>query len=126
MRTVSRARWAACALAIILVVVLVVPAAAERHRRSLDDCARFDQADHGEDAVAFTIHNACALPIDCAVSWRVVCAPQSMRRRAVHPASAKLAIAEGVTQRAEASAAACGKDSWLIDSVRWRCQPSND
>jgi len=122
MRTVSWARWATCALAI----AFVVPAAADRRRRSLDDCVRFEQTDPGDDAVAFTIHNACAVPIDCAVSWRMVCAPRSQRRRAAHAASAKLAIADGASQRAEASAAACGKDGWVIDSVLWRCQPSND
>ena len=77
MRTVW-VRWATCALAI----ATVVPAFADRPRRSLAACTRFDQADQGESRVAFTIHNGCSIPVDCAVSWRVVGAPDTRKRRA--------------------------------------------
>ena len=79
MCTVSSVRWATCALAISIVVASgiasgVAPgvAFADRPQRSLAGCASFDQADRGEDRVVFTIHNACSIPVDCAVSWRVV------------------------------------------------------
>lgn len=126
MRTVCSVRWATCALAISIVPMFAVPASADRPRRSIAACASFDQADRGEDRVAFTIHNACSVPVDCAVAWRVVCAPDAKQRRASHPGSAQLAIPEGASQSAEASAAICGDDAWAIDSVVWRCQPNND
>ena len=122
MRTVCWVRWATCALAISI----VVPAFADRARRSLSDCTSFDQVDRGDDKVAFTIHNACTIPVDCSVSWRVVCAPDSKKRRASHPGSVKLAIADGGSQSTEASAAICGDDSWAIDSVHWACLPNKD
>jgi hypothetical protein len=122
MRTARWVRWATCALAISI----VVPAFADRAQRSLSSCTSFDQADKGGDKVAFTIHNACTIPIDCSVSWRVVCAPDSKKRRASHPSSAKFAIADGGSESAEASAAICGDDAWTIDSVHWTCVPNRD
>ena len=107
------------------IVLPVLPAAADRHR-SLAECTSFDQADRCDDKVAFTIHNACSVPVDCAVSWRVVCAPDSKKRRASHPSAARLAILDGTSQSAEASAAICGDDAWSIDSVEWSCQPNKD
>jgi hypothetical protein len=121
MRTVW-VRRAACALAI----ATVIPAFADRPRRSLAACTRFDQADQGESRVAFTIHNGCSIPVDCAVSWRVVCAPDTRKRRAAHAASVKLAIADGASGSTEASAAICGDDAWAIDSVEWSCAPNKD
>jgi hypothetical protein len=126
MRTACWVRRATCALAGSIVAVLVVPAFADRPGRSLASCTSFDQADKGDDRVAFTIRNACSIPIDCAVTWRVVCAPESRKRRAVHPGSVKLAITDGGSQSAEASAAMCGDDSWAIDSVHWSCLPNKD
>jgi hypothetical protein len=127
MRTVSSVRWATCALAIsILLAFGFGRAAADRPRRTIATCASFDQVDRGEDRVAFTIHNACSIPVDCSVAWRLVCAPDAKRRRASHPGNAQLTIAEGASQSAEASAAICGDDAWTIDSVVWRCQPNND
>ena len=121
MRAVSCARWATCALAISI----CVPALADRPKRSLSACTRFDQADQGDDKVAFTIHNTCSVPVDCAVSWRVVCSPES-KRRSAHPGAASLAVVDGTSRSAEASAAVCGDASWIIDSVRWRCEVNND
>lgn len=129
MSVVSRragwARWArraTCALAISI----SMPALADRSPRSLSACTRFEQADQGDDKVAFTIRNSCAVPIDCSVSWRLVCAPGSAKRRSAHPAVASLAIGDGTSQSAEASAAVCGNDAWVIDSVRWRCAVNKD
>ncbi len=122
MRSARRARWATCAIAISI----CVPAAADRHGRSLSDCTTFDQADKGEDAVAFSIKNGCTVPVDCSISWRVVCAPASKKRKSVHPSAAKLALTEGMTSSAEASAAVCGDDSWTIDGIEWSCQPNKD
>ena len=132
MRTVCPVRWAPCALALSIVMsafvapAFVAPAFADRPGRSLASCTSFDQVDRGEDKVAFTIHNTCTIPVDCSVSWRVVCAPESKKRRASHASSAKLAIADGSSQSAEASAAVCGDDGWMIDSVHWACQPNKD
>lgn len=122
MRTTSWARWATCALAISI----CVPAFADHTKHSLAACTSFDQIEKGEDKVAFTIHNTCSIPIDCSVSWRVVCAPESKKRRASHADAVKFAITDGGSQSAEASAAVCGDDGWTIDSVSWRCEPNKD
>lgn len=121
MRSTKWARWATCALAISI----CVPALADR-KRSLSDCTVFDQADKGDDAVAFTIRNTCTIPVDCAITWRVVCAPTSKKRRSVHPSTAKLAINEGAAQSTDATASVCGDDGWAIEDVQWSCQPNKD
>lgn len=130
MRTVSSVRWTRCALALAVAISIVpasaVPASADRTRRTIAACASFDQVDRGDARVAFTIHNACSIPVDCSVTWRVVCAPDAKKRRASHPASARLAIPEAASGSAEASAAVCGDDAWVIDSVVWSCQPNKD
>lgn len=123
MRSVSWARWATCALAISI----AVPAAiADRGRKSLATCTVFDQVDKGDDRVDFTIHNSCSIPIDCRITWRLVCAPDAKSRRATHPGKATLAIGGTSTGSAEASAAICGDDAWQLDSVQWSCQPNKD
>jgi hypothetical protein len=122
MRAIQRARWASCAVALMI----CLPAIADEHKKSVGDCAAFDQADQGDDAVAFTIKNACSMPLDCTIAWRVVCAPSSKKRRAVHATSAKLALIDGTSQTKEASASVCGDDDWTIDSVDWSCEPNKD
>jgi hypothetical protein len=122
MRATCWARWATCALAISI----CVPALADRARRSVATCTSFDQADQADSKVAFTIRNTCSMPVDCAVSWRVVCAPEAKRRRTAHPGSVRLAVEHAGSQSAEASAAVCGDDSWVIDSVTWSCAANKD
>ncbi len=119
MRAVLKARWAACALA----MAICAPALADRARRALAECTRFEQVDKDEPVVAFTIHNTCSIPVDCSLAWRVVCAPDSNKRRASHLGAASFTITEGGAQSTDASAAVCGDAGWLIDSVRWRCEP---
>jgi len=122
MRFTWWARWATCALALSL----SIPAFADRTKRSLATCTSFDQTDTSDDKVVFTIRNACSIPIDCSVSWRLVCAPASKKRRAEHPDHARFSIVEGGSQSAEASPAACGDDAWTLDAVRWACQANKD
>lgn len=120
MRTTS---WGICALAIMI----AIPAAtAGRSKKTLDDCTAFDQEDKDDETVSFTIHNTCTVPVDCKVSWRVVCAPDSKKRRSTHAKSAKLALHEAGAGSAEASATVCGDDGWAIDSVNWSCEPNKD
>ncbi len=129
MRAPRWARWASCALAVSLTASITVSfsgsAFADRPR-SLAACTSFDQTSPAETKVAFTIHNTCTIPIDCAVSWRVVCAPDSKKRRNAHPSSAKFALTAGGGDTAEASAAVCGDDGWTIDAVQWSCTPNKD
>lgn len=120
MRSLHRARWATCALAL----TIALPAAADR--KSLATCTSFDQANKGDDAVSFTIANSCTIPIDCKIEWRLVCAPESKKRRAVHPNTTKLSLADGAQQTTDASAAICGDDGWTIDDVAWSCEPNKD
>ena len=124
MRSTTWARWATCALAIMI----IVPAAtADRgSKKTISTCTSFDQTDKDEDTVALSIHNSCSMPVDCSMSWRVVCAPASKKRRAVHPGSSKFALASAGTGSADASATVCGDDSWAIDSISWSCEPNQD
>jgi hypothetical protein len=121
MRSIRLARRATYALALSL----AIPAAADRHR-SVADCTSFDQADRGEDAIAFTIKNRCTMPVDCTISWQVVCAPASKKRRAVHASAAKLVLASGDSSSAEATASVCGDDTWVIADVSWNCAANSD
>jgi hypothetical protein len=124
MRSTSWARWASCALAIMIAAPI---ATADRGaKKSLSTCTSFDQLDKSEDTVEFTIHNSCSIPVDCAVSWRVVCAPDSKKRRASHPGAAKFALGDAAMGSAQATAAMCGDDAWSIDSVEWSCEPNKD
>jgi hypothetical protein len=97
-----------------------------RPARSLADCTSFDQQDKSDVAVDLTVRNSCSIPVDCTVSWRVVCAPQSKKRRAEHAESRKLALALGTAGSTEASAAVCGDDAWSLDSIEWSCAPNKD
>ena len=123
MRLVSRARWATCALAILIAVPVAM---ADRGKKSLATCTAFDQVDKDDDEVQFTIHNTCSVPVDCSISWRVVCAPDSKKRRASHAGAAKLALGDASSQSATASASVCGDDGWAIDSIVWACEPNKD
>lgn len=118
----SSVRWAICALGL----AVMVPAAFADRTKSIAECTYFDQTDKDDDKVELSIKNLCTVPVDCSMSWRVVCAPDSKKRRAVHPASAKFALESGATSSKEASAGVCGDDGWAIDSIKWSCQPNND
>jgi hypothetical protein len=101
-------------------------ALADRGYKSISSCTSFGQEDKGDDKVEFKIQNTCEIPVDCSVSWRVVCAPDSKKRRAAHVGAAKMSLANGASQTAEASAAICGSDAWSIDSIAWNCQPNKE
>ena len=123
MRSTTWARWATCALAI----TIIVPAAlAGGAKRSISDCTSFQQTEKDEETVELTIHNSCTVPVDCSMSWRVVCAPESKKRRAAHPGSKKVLLESAAMTSAEASAAMCGDDAWTIDSIQWSCEPNKD
>jgi hypothetical protein len=96
-------------------------------KQSLSNCTSFDQVDKDEDTTTFSIKSSCSIPIDCSISWNLVCAPQSKSRRAVHTGSAKFtALGTDSSQSTDASAATCGADSWSIESIQWSCAPNND
>lgn len=127
MRSMTGARWATCALAAMIVVPLATRAdSSAEGRKSLDDCTSFQQVETSDEAMDLTIHSTCSIPIDCTVSWRVVCAPDSKKRRTTHRGSAKLAFPTIDTKSAQASAAVCGDDSWVLDSINWACEPNKD
>jgi hypothetical protein len=125
MRSTTWTRWAACALAIMICVPIA--ATADRgNRKSVGDCTSFGQEDKGDDKVEFTIQNSCTVPVDCSITWRVICAPESKKRRAAHAGAAKFALTNNAAQTAEASAAVCGQDGWSIDNISWSCQPNKE
>ncbi|NVB81596.1 MAG: hypothetical protein HOV81_24595 [Kofleriaceae bacterium] len=104
-----------------------MPAAfAKTATKSLSDCTSFKQTDKADDKVELAIQNSCKVPVDCKISWRVVCAPDSNKRRAVHQKSEKLKLNEGAGGSAEASAEICGDDAWTIESIQWGCEPNKD
>jgi hypothetical protein len=121
MRSTRWARWATCALAISI----TVPALAD-HKKSLSDCTSFAQEEKGDTTVELTIQNKCTIPVDCSISWRVVCAPESKKRRAVHAGASKLSLNEGAFSSAQASASVCGDDGWSIENIEWSCQPNKE
>lgn len=123
MRSATWTRWATCALAISICVPVAL---ADRGTKSIGECTSFGQEDKGDDKVQFTIHNSCTVPVDCAITWRVVCAPESKKRRAAHAGAAKFALTNNSAQSAEASASVCGDAGWSIDSISWSCQPNKD
>ena len=126
MRSATWTRWAAYALAISICCVPAAVAFADRGTKSIADCTSFGQQDKGDDKVEFTIQSSCTVPVDCSITWRVVCAPESKKRRAVHAGAAKLALLNAGAQTAEASAAMCGDAGWAIDNISWSCQPNKD
>jgi hypothetical protein len=125
MRTSTWARWATCALAMMLVIPAATSARGDS-KKSLASCTSFDQTDKDDDTVEMSIHNSCSIPVDCSMSWRVVCAPSSKKRRSTHAGSAKLALTSAGTGSAQATASVCGDDAWAIDSINWSCEPNKD
>ena len=122
MRALCSARWVTCALAISI----SLPAAADHRGKSVAECTAFDQAEKGDDALGFTIKNSCTIPVDCSISWQVVCAADSKKRRSVHPSTATFTLTAGATSSAEAKAAVCGDDGWTISGVSWACAPNKE
>lgn len=125
MRSMTGARWATCALAAMIAIPACTPASAGS-KKSLDDCTSFEQVETSEEAMDLTIKSTCSIPIDCSVSWRVVCAPDSKKRRATHRGSAKMSFPTVDTKSTQASAAVCGDDPWILDSINWACEPNKD
>ena len=122
MRSTRWARWAICALAI----TICVPAFAKTAKKSLSDCTSFKQTNKDDAKVELAIQNSCKVPVACKITWRVVCAPDSSKRRAVHDKTEKLTLTEGAGGSAEASAEICGDDAWAIESIQWGCEPNDD
>jgi hypothetical protein len=116
-----------CALALVSGIASAQPTPAKiKPARSLADCTSFDQQDKNDVTVDLTVKNSCSIPVDCTVSWKVVCAPQSKKRRSEHPESRKLALVEGTAGSTEASAAVCGDDAWSIEAIEWSCTPNKE
>jgi len=114
-------KWAICALALFC-----VPAFAGKKKKSLAECTSFKQSEKGDAAMELEVHNSCKVPVDCTVSWRVVCAPDTKKRRSTHEKTAAFTLTEGGEQATEASASVCGDDSWTIESVQWGCEPNKE
>lgn len=125
MRSPTWAAWASCALA-AMIIAPVALAGGKGTQKSLDDCTSFEQVETSEEAMDLTIRSTCSVPIDCTVSWRVVCAPESKKRRAAHRSTKKLVFTTVDTKSTQASAAICGDDPWIVDSINWGCEPNKD
>ena len=127
MRSRNGARWAWCALAL---VSLIAPASAQpdKHERkkTVGDCATFDQKENPDATVDFTVTNACTIKVECSVTWSVTCAPDSPKRRSSKHEGASFNLETSQAKTSTASAARCGDDGWSIDDVTWSCAPSKD
>jgi hypothetical protein len=128
MRSMTGARWATCALAAMIAIsgLTACESATAGSKKSLDDCTSFEQVETSEEAMDLTIKSTCSIPIDCSVSWRVVCAPDSKKRRNTHRGAAKMQFPTVDTKSTQASAAVCGDDPWVLDSINWACEPNKD
>ncbi|MEZ4360693.1 MAG: hypothetical protein R3B48_10960 [Kofleriaceae bacterium] len=98
----------------------------QRARQSVSRCASFDQVDKDEVSLELTVRNGCTMPLDCRVSWRLVCAPEAKKRRTITPSSVNFTVQSSAARATEISAAACGDDAWVIRDVSWRCEPNQD
>jgi len=125
MRPYAVARAIACAVLFTPMFAAIAGHAPVPVRKSLADCTAFDQTNKDDVTVSLSIKNSCTVPIDCSVSWRVVCAPGS-KRRAVHNESSKLSMPEHGEKSTDASAAVCGDDPWTLDSIQWSCEPNKE
>lgn len=123
MRSTRWARWATFALAISICVPALAKSAA---KKSLADCTSFQQTEKDEATLSLVLHNSCSMPVDCKVTWRVVCAPDAPKRRATHANAQKFTVKEGAEMALEVSAAVCGDDSFTLDQVQWGCEPNKD
>jgi hypothetical protein len=127
MRSFSSARWARWATCALAISVCVPAALADKApKKSIADCTTFSQEEKGEDTIALKISNSCTIPVDCNVTWRVVCAPESAKRRAVHESSKKFSLTKDSEQSIDASASVCGDDAFSLDSIKWGCEPNKD
>ena len=124
MRAMSPARWATCALALLLSSSIAL--ADRASRRTVAECTSFDQTDTDDATVSLAVSNSCTVPVDCKLSWRVVCAPDSKKRRATHLGTASFTLDAAGARATEASAAVCGDDAWVLDAVSWSCAPNAD
>lgn len=116
---------ALCALAVTTFTSISPATADDVRKRSLARCTSFDQRET-ETALELTIKNSCTMPIDCTVSWQLVCAPESKKRRKITPAQMAFTLSSDAVQSTAASAEACGDDSWVIKNVLWRCEASKE
>ncbi len=96
-----------------------------RAKRSLARCTAYEQRE-SEASLDITIKNSCTMPIDCTISWQLVCAPESKKRKKVSSESTSFTISTNSSQLTAASASSCGDDSWLIKSLTWRCEASKE
>ncbi len=87
--------------------------------RTLASCPALHQSRAGDDGLRLELHNTCAVPVSCALSWVVHC-----RGRAESPGarSATLDLAVGARDGVVASGAACAPDGWNIDAIHWSSQ----
>jgi hypothetical protein len=116
------------AVLLALIGIALAPSltAAPRRQRSapkhrvLTNCPAFRQSRVGDEGLRLELHNSCAFPVACALSWSVHC-----RGPAKSPGerASTLELAIGATDGVVASGSACGRDGWDIDEIHWSCQP---
>jgi hypothetical protein len=127
MRSIPGARGASLALVLALVIPADLAFADERRRKSVSECTSFSQEDRAtEDGVDFSIRNACSMPVSCALSFTVTCAPESKKRRSRKASSHAFDLAADAGITVTASAERCGDDGWSIDDISWSCNPARD
>ncbi len=128
MRFANALRSASCMLVLVVTSssVFAQPSKAPRSKKSVAECATFDQTDKGDDGVALSVRNSCAVPVSCTMSWTLVCAPESKKRKSLHKEAASFTLADGAAESRDASPAVCGADSWSLENIQWSCAPTRD
>jgi hypothetical protein len=91
--------------------------------KSIANCALFTQTDRSDDGIAIVVANACGIPLNCKVSWSVVCAPDSAKRRVKHSSRLAFALEDGKQEEHTASPGVCKSDNWSIENIAWSCAP---
>jgi hypothetical protein len=122
MRSIRRARWLFCAIALsTLAPNAVADDQTSKKKKSVEKCASFDQKEV-EDGLELSIESSCAPKLACSIKWAVTCAPDTKREKKTWGGAA-FELEDGQSDFATASASVCEDDSWAIGSITWSCDP---
>lgn len=115
---------------VTIVLGLAVPTRAEPARpatarplASVTQCMSYNETPNPSGGLDLTIQNNCGFSAKCKLAWKVVCAPQSTKRRKLHSHLVMFDLEPGQSQSRHANASACGDDSWQLSAITWSCTP---
>lgn len=77
------------------------------------------ESESAEKGMLFKIHNQCAAPVSCTVTWQLRCGSEDNASQAQTRTIPIWSQSDGTVN---ASAASCNSDTWAIESPSWSCQ----